>query len=180
MKPLLSHTQNLFQNKQFRQVFEPLNSTVDDVFARKVVVERAIPDHVKLDSLVEQSRRVLFTTRTIFPFDFFPDIIQIDENKVDIIERIFFFSEQVFPIAITDIRNVTVTTDLLFASLTIEIRGYETNPGQIKFLQKYAAAKIRRLIFGLMQCKKQDIDLTSIPVKELVPKLEQIGAAVKG
>ncbi len=174
-KNMLAPQGNVFQDSTFREAFEPIQASVNDPFARKVVVEKAKPDIVKLNGLVEQSNRVLFTTKAIFPFDLFPNMIRLDENKLDIINNLFFFSEQVFPIAISDIKNVTVTTDLFFATLCVEIGGYETNPGPIKFLPKGDAVKLRRLIFGLMEAKKENIDLGSIPINELVPKLEQIG-----
>ena len=39
----------------------------------------------KLERLITKSQKTLLEVTTVFPFDFFPDRVRIDEIKVDII-----------------------------------------------------------------------------------------------
>ena len=72
----------------------------------------------KLDKLVLKSRRVLLEIKAVFPFDFFPDKIKIDENKVDIISSNFFFDKHIASILIEHINTVTLSSGVLFASIS--------------------------------------------------------------
>ncbi len=134
-------------------------------------------DEIELDRTAQGSRRILFKTRTIFPFDFFPDELIIDENKIDIISGIFFFSKDVFSIPIGNISGVNSSFDLFFGQLRIEAWGLNKNPLPIRFLTKKDAQKARRIISGLILTTKNDIDLKSIPLAKTKLRLEQIGVA---
>lgn len=131
----------------------------------------------KIDRVIEKTGRKLFEISSVFPFDFFPDKIVIDENKVSLIFGIFFFSEQVFPIFIKDIKNVTVSSSILFASLTFELTGYEKNPQKIKYLWIPGAMRARRIITGLVACHAEKIDTTKLSESKLLEKVEEIGRA---
>ena len=83
---------------------------------------------VKFNDTVKASRRILFRAKTVFPFDLFLDEIVIDENKVDIIYGIFFYSREVFSIPYRQINGVSSTTGIFFGGLQIEIEGFNKNP----------------------------------------------------
>lgn len=131
----------------------------------------------KLDQLVDKSNMRLLTIHTVFPFDFFPDTIHIDENKVDIIHRQFFIEKQMFPILIQNINAVVLTTNLFFATLTIEVSGYEKNPDPIQMLWHKDAILARRIILGLVACFKEGIDISQLAKDEVRRKVEEIGKA---
>ncbi len=130
----------------------------------------------KLNNLLERSNRIIFSTQTVFPFDFFPDEITIDETKIQIIKRTFFYTQQAFPILIKNIHNISVSSSLVFASVKFEITGMEENPGEITFLWNSDAYKIKRIITGMTAAVKEGIDLSAVPINELRHKLEEIGA----
>ncbi len=67
----------------------------------------------KFETLVGKSTRVLFRAKTVFPFKFFTDYVIIDENKVNLIHTIFFFSIEVQSILIHHIKDVIADTDIL-------------------------------------------------------------------
>ncbi len=136
----------------------------------------------KMDELIEKSNRVLFRTSTVFPFDFFPSEIIIDENKVSIIKKTFFWSEEVHSIMIKDITDVLIQTIPFFATLIICDDSSGENQINISFLKKDEAIKIRKIIQGLMVSLKGlsspmlgSIEVTSIPQWELIKKLETLG-----
>lgn len=131
----------------------------------------------KLKALKHKTQRTLFSVRGVFPLTLFPDTVRIDENKVDLIYHNFFFSHSLFSILIQNINGVTVTTGLFFATLSVEISGFEQNPEDIRFLPKESALKAKRIILGLVAAHKEGVDLSKIPMEKIVSEVEEIGRA---
>lgn len=135
----------------------------------------AFPDVEKFDSLVRGCRRMLLKISAVFPFDLFPDELIIDECKVSIICREFFFSEDIHSINIEMIKDVDVETGPFFAKLQIVPDGYPGHPLLVRFLRKKDANLARSIIQGLMVAKRNNIDLAKIDDPDLVNKLELLG-----
>lgn len=129
----------------------------------------------KINVLVEKSHRILVHTNTVFPFDFFPDSIILDENKITIVKRLFFWSQSVFTFSVKDILSVNVSSNPLFSSLSIEVTGMETNPDPVQYLWAKDATKIKALLTGLITCTKAGIETATIADEDLVSKIEEIG-----
>jgi hypothetical protein len=129
----------------------------------------------KLTDLVSDTSQALFVCHTVFPFDLFPDTVTIDRNKITISKHFFFFQRSIQSIIITDLLTIVVEETLLFASLTIVDRLFHQDTIKVANLKKSDARKIRWLLEGLIIGKKEKIDLTKIPDKELIPKLIEVG-----
>ncbi len=127
--------------------------------------------------IVRASRRILLEAKNVFPFDLFTDKIIIDENKVDIIYGIFFYSKEVFSIPYNRISQATSTIGLFFGSITLEIQGYEQNPSVLKWLWRSDAIRARRMINGLVTAHQQGIDLTKLDLTGVKHLVEEIGTA---
>lgn len=140
-------------------------------------INKALTSLAKFESLLKRAHKVLFKARAVFPFDFFPDEITIDEDKVNIITHEFFFSGDIHSIAIDKIRDIQVTTGPFFASLTVVPDGYPGNHIVVHYLWKSDAIKARRLIQGLMLVKNQGIELTRLDLPDLVGDIEYLGRA---
>jgi hypothetical protein len=141
----------------------------------------AVTEEVKkLDELVTKSHRILFRCKTVFPFDLFPDELIIDENKIDIIHKTFFYTEAIYSVVMKNVHGATVQTGILFSSLDIEVIGFENDPPPLKFLWAADATKARRIITGLTTAIKEGIDLSKIPAEDLTKKVEEIGIARNG
>lgn len=146
----------------------------------------------KLEDLVEQSKKVLLKISSVFPFDLFPDIVTIDENRVSIITKELFETEQVLSIPIKSISNVVINTIPFFASLILYIGRQRSSNGSeegeaggeqskirvvtINFLKQAEAIKARRIIQGLMMATEQKIDFGKIEVGDLIKQLEKLGS----
>src|SRR5258708_7965897 len=76
------------------------------------------------EKLIKKSDRVLLKIKSVFPFEFFPDSIVIDESKVSIIHRIFFWTAAIQSIPIQHVQDVEVDTSILFATLKILPAGF--------------------------------------------------------
>lgn len=136
------------------------------------------PEEVKkFNHTLQAARQIIFRARNIFPFDFFPDEIVIDENKIDVIARIFFMSQQVYSIPYTYVTGATSSVGLFFGSLSIEIQGFEENPPMLKWLGRQDAIKARRIINGMVTAHRQGIDLKKLDLIAMRDKLEEIGEA---
>ncbi len=131
----------------------------------------------KLEQLKYTENRTLYRAKTVFPFRIFPTEIIITENSVEIVSYTFFYTKQVFPMLIKDIKNVQASTDMFFSSLTFELSGYETNPPDVSFLPRNAGILIKRIIKGLLVCQQKGIDLTPLEPSQIVDKIIEIGAA---
>ncbi len=131
----------------------------------------------KFGDVVKASRRVLFSSSNVFPFDFFPDKIIIDENKVDMVFGLFFFSQEVFSIPYNRISSASSSVGLFFGTLTVEIQGFEQNPPMLTKLWKQDAIKARRIINGLVTANRQGIDLSKLDLTNVSDLVEEIGTA---
>ncbi|EKD86870.1 MAG: hypothetical protein ACD_37C00118G0003 [uncultured bacterium] len=134
-------------------------------------------DRNQLDDLAEMTENRLYKLTAVFPFDFFPNQIYIEEKQIIIIYKQFFFTSQDYHILIEDILMPIVETSLFFATLKIEMGpgGFQQNPPPIQFLRKKQALRAKRIIVGLLVCHKEKINLSSFNNKELLGKLEEIG-----
>jgi hypothetical protein len=127
----------------------------------------------ELKKLANQSS-IIYQLHSVFPFQLFPDRLIIERDKITVVHRTIAW-KNVFPMIIDNINSVTVTRSIFFASLSFELTGYETNPGSIEFLWPEDAAKAKRYIIGLINAKKQGIDVNKVPIEEMADDLEEIG-----
>lgn len=124
--------------------------------------------------LVKKSNRILVSISAIFPFDLFPDSINVEDGRITIIKRNFFSSSQVHSIDIKDISNIFVNVAPLFAQLVIVSRTYENNEIKIKYLRKKEAVLVRIIIEGLRIFEHKQIDTSSYSKEELLNKLKEL------
>jgi hypothetical protein len=125
-------------------------------------------------NLVKKSNRILISiTSHAFPFDFFPDVINVEEGRVTIINR-HFLSSEVHSIDIKDISNVFINRTFIFSQLVIISRTYEDNEIRMRNLRTKEAVYVRRIIEGLRIFENKQIDTSSYSKETLIAKLEQL------
>jgi len=125
--------------------------------------------------LVKKSNRILASISTHgFPFDLFPNTVNVEEGRVTIIIRRFFSSSQVHSVDIKDISNVFINVAPFFAQLVIVSKTFTANEIRIKNLKKGEAVLARRIIEGLRIFESKQIDTSIYTKKELVAKLEEL------
>lgn len=128
------------------------------------------PEEQKLQNMSDLSSRVLLDINGLRPFDLFPDHLVIDESKITVTIRHFIKSgsSQSFPLS--DIQDVVVEAMPFYATLKINISGYQDNPLTLGFLPTDKAYEAKRLIYGLQQALKEQIDITRVKDTEKVKK----------
>lgn len=139
--------------------------------------EIIIPKEMEeLDVLYRRSL-ILFSCRTVFPFDFFPDSLIIDHNKVDIIYRTFIKTSYSVSIPIARLNHVSVESVAFLSTLEMDVKGYEHNPPPLHYLKTKDAHFAKHLLFGLMSAYAKRIDLSQLSKQDIIAKLIKIGQA---
>lgn len=124
--------------------------------------------------LVKQSNRILVSVSShAFPFDLFPNTINVEEGRITIITR-HFLSSEVHSIDIKNISNIFINQTILFSQLVIISKTYEENEIKIRNLRTKEAIFVRRIIEGLRVFEKNKIDTSNYSRNELVAKLEEL------
>lgn len=126
-----------------------------------------------VEDMVANSNRIITRVSTVFPWDFFPSSIIVEEKRITIIHR-QLFSSQVHSIDIKNISNVFINTGILFAQLTFISATFAQNEIVINMLWKEDAIELRRIIEGLRLFISKDIDTTGYEVQELINKLKEL------
>ena len=137
---------------------------------------------VAITKMAEEPNSILMEVSGTFPFDFFPDDITVDMQKVQIHYRKGPFETYTFPIPHQKLLTVKVSNSLFFASMEFEVDGYETNPEPVNYLSKGKAKDLKHLIIGINAAVSEHIDLleAKLPPEELRAKLISIGASNTG
>ena len=137
--------------------------------------EIGVSDKTVVAGLVKKSNRILVSIRSHrFPFDFFPDTINVEEGRITIITRNFFSSSEVHSVDIKDITNIFINTAPFFAQLVIVSKTFTENEIRIRNLWKEEAVFARRIIEGLRVFETQKIDTSTYEKEELVAKLKEL------
>ena len=140
----------------------------------QIEVEHKVLDENLVAGLVEKSNRILASATSVFPFDFFPNTVNVEEGRVTIIVRDFFFSSRVHSVDIKDISNVFINLAPFFAQLVVVSKTFAANQVKIKFLRKSEAIFVRRMIEGLRVFESKQIDTSMYSQEELVAKLGEL------
>lgn len=125
--------------------------------------------------LARKSNRILSSISTHkFPLDIFPDTINVEEGRVNVITRDFFFTSQVHSVDIKDISNIFINMVPFFAQLVIVSKTFAQNEIRVQGLRKDEAVFARRIIEGLRIFENKQIDTSIYTKEELVYNLEKL------
>lgn len=124
--------------------------------------------------LVKKSNRILVSISThAFPFDLFPNTINVEEGRITIINR-HLFSSEVHSIDIKNISNIFINQTIFRSQLIIISRTYEENEIKIRNLITREAIFCRRIIEGLRIFVSKEIDTFNFTREELLAKLLEL------
>lgn len=144
----------------------------------KELIKETISEEQKLERFAKKSAKLIYQLESVWPFDLFPTRIAIHEDKVDVIDKVFFRSAQIIGTPYARLMNITVNTSLLFAEIDFQFEGFPMNKPMrpIRFLKRKEAMYAVQIINGLIICSKENIDTSKIEdVQELRKKLLEIG-----
>lgn len=155
------------------QIYHNPPAVNQDIELKKIQTKK------KLNEIVKGSHEVLFNATTVFPFNFFPDTINIDREKVTITRRTFFMVKEVTSIAIDDILNVTLNVGPFFGSIKLSKRVYDTvEPYEVNYFWRNDAVHVKYIIQGHIIAAQKKIDCSPLNTKELADALSELGREV--
>lgn len=129
-----------------------------------------------LEKLADVSESPLIKIKSHAPFDFFPDELIIDANKVELISNQFFSSSYTNTITLKNIAKVELENGPLHSKLVIKPK-LNTQPTiQISFLKKDEAENTKATLQGLIIAHEKNIDLKQISPENLKQELIKIGS----
>ncbi len=105
-------------------------------------------DKQMVNDLVKKSNRCIISVSSLFPWNLFPNTIEVEESRVTFILR-QFMSSQSHSVDIKDISNVFIESSYFFATLQIVSRTYIKNNIKINYLHKEKAKEVKMIIEGL-------------------------------
>jgi hypothetical protein len=129
----------------------------------------------KISELADMNPRIIYSAKTVFPFDFFPDTIVIRPTKVEVVQGIFFLSNQVESIPMQDIAHIAVEKIPFFATLRITNIRKRDKPIVLRFLKPFEALKAKKIIEGLLIAQEAGTDVSTINPNTISDELEKIG-----
>lgn len=125
-----------------------------------------------VNDLVKKSNRRIISISSLFPWDLFPNIIDVEESRVT-----FRFNQllasQSHSVDIKDISNVFIESSMFFASLQVVSRTYIQNDIKIGNLNKAKAKKVQSIIEGLRTFTENNINTSHYEIDALIAKIEE-------
>ncbi len=137
--------------------------------------KKALTSIEKLNDLVEESKKVLIKIQTANPFDLFPDQMIVDPFMIHVIHRQFFASEQLTTVPVKNVADITIETGWFFSTIRLINTYVHEEPIILKFVKREEALKLKRIIQGLRVCHEENIDLTTMDLKQAIDKVEELG-----
>ncbi len=132
----------------------------------------------KLEKLTQETESVIYEVSAVFPFQLFPDKLIVDKNKITVVRKDLLM-KRIYPVLIEDVITVKVQRGPIFASIDLEVRGFEINPTPLNFVWPEHASKAEKYIMGLIKAKREGIDLTKLTVAQIKKRLAQIGGTTE-
>lgn len=125
-----------------------------------------------VSDLIKKSNRRIISISSLFPWDLFPNTIEVEESRVTIIFRQFLAS-QTHSVDIKDISNVFIQSSPFFATLQIVSRTFAQNDITIGHLNAANADRVQMVIEGLRTFTEHSIDTSNYEISELIEKIEE-------
>lgn len=136
----------------------------------KNIATKEEDDIQTVNDLVKKSNRRIISISSQFPWDFFPNTIEVEESRVTF-KFSQLFSFQSHSVSMKDISNVFIESSMFFASLQVVSRTYIQNDIKIGNLDKTKAKKVQSIIEGLRTFAEHNINTSDYEIDELIAKI---------
>lgn len=141
----------------------------------KIEKQEEAKETEKLNHLARKTSKVLYQISNVFPFDPFPNQLIIDLHKITYIHHVFFSTKNVITIPAEELEEVSIETDIFFTAIRLTPRGRE--PILMKFLPRSKANEAGKILQGIVDCNKAEIDLTKLDETAALEKIMKVGEA---
>ncbi len=168
--------QNGFKNKK--------DNILDDNYTYENRDKRQQKQEIreKLGGIKRHGNTILLEIQTMFPFDFFPDLIVIDPMKLFINHRKFLATEEKIIINIKDLADVIVERTLFLATLYITYLPKTENVGirepiecKTEKLSYTDAMQAQKILKALMMMYREEIEISKMKPEGLKDIINHFG-----
>jgi hypothetical protein len=127
--------------------------------------------------LITKNKNTLLTFRSMRIFDFFPDKLIVDENKVSFIYKDAFGVKSIHSVLVENITYVEAHISFFCGSIVVIDSSNYRHPIELRInnIRKDAALRARKLIQGLVHAKMLQADLSKYTAFDLENNLEELG-----
>lgn len=101
----------------------------------------------------------LFTCKSIWPLDLFPDTIALDDKKLTITHKTFFWSEQIITVQLPDLLNVEILAGPFICTVRIYSKYVTGGHIDVEKVSKGDGNRLRDIVNRLME-EQQDASHT--------------------
>lgn len=129
-------------------------------------------DKQAVNDLIKKSNRRIISISSLFPWNLFPNSIEVEESRVTFIFR-QFLSSQSHSVDIKDISNVFLQTSPFFATLQIVSRTFIQNDITVTHLNIRNAHAVKMIIEGLRTLVEHNVDTSTYEIDELIEKIKE-------
>jgi len=132
----------------------------------------------EMDIIVSRADKILFQAKGMFPFDFFPNTLTIDANKVNVIIKTFFATETATSVMLKEIMDVRVESTLFFGKLIIDYGPHplKINTVYVPTLRKKDALKAKEIVEGMIVLYRgENIDTSKLKPEDTMDEIKEIG-----
>lgn len=140
--------------------------------------EKAEKGPEEMIDLAERTHDMLYEATSVFPFNFFPDTVTLDREKLTIAERFFWRVAKITSVPVSEIMTTQANVGPFFGSLHIVFSFFVDNERDVKFLWREDAQELQKLLQGYIIAHKRKINTTNLSTKELKILLKDIGQGV--
>jgi len=124
----------------------------------------------------DKSNQILFSAKSVFPFQLFPDKYFVQQKTISIVRKEFFSQGWIETISIKDIGGIRLYMGPLFASITIIRKILPQTSIELRNLWKKDGLKLKELIDGLIITQNKLVEIPEdIPLKVEKKILFEIG-----
>jgi len=134
------------------------------------IASKTEADRQAVDDLVKKSNRKIISISSTFPWDIFPDTIDVEESRITFTFH-QLLSRQSHSVDIKDISNVFIESSILFATLQVVSRTFVKNNIKIGHLNKKKALQVKQIIEGLRTFSESKINTSDYDIDELILKI---------
>jgi hypothetical protein len=131
---------------------------------------KSAADRKTVDDLVKKSNRRIISITSQFPWDIFPNTIDVEESRVTF-KFSQFLASQSHSVDIKDISNVFIETSMFFSTLQVVSRTFVQNDIKIGKLNNAKALQVKRIIEGLRTFAENNINTSNYEINDLIAKI---------
>lgn len=96
-----------------------------------------------------QVSKVLYRARGVWPFDFMPDELVVEEERIIVTNNYFPYGSDTGTLPMQKISSIEVTHALFFSALTIQCTELHGFNAKVKWLTHKDAQKVKEIVDGI-------------------------------